>query len=476
MSRRGGIAGLVAAIGLSATIAASPRAEAETLTDALIMAYRHSGLLEKNRAVLRAADEDVAQAIATLRPIVSYSVQAQRTYVYANSGTIQTSPLAPAQRVSGDDIFDTANIGVTAELLLYDGGANRLAIDAAKELVLATRERLVSVEQQVLLNAVSAYLQVRDAEAFVNLRRSNLELISRELQAAEDRFEVGEVTRTDVALAEARLAEIRSELAAALGELELARAAYVDAVGQAPGNLVDPGNMPPQVDTLDAAQAVSQRTFPDIKRDMRLITVAELNVDRAEAAVRPRVVGRGALSIDEDYTESATLSLEMTGPIYRGGQLTSAYRQAVARRDESRADLHVTVHSTLQQVASAWARLAVARSRISSSQEEIRAATVAFRGLQEEAKLGARTTLDVLNAEQDLQDARAGLITARTSEMLAEYQLLAAMGLMTVDHLNLGIVTYDPSAYYNAVRDAPTHKVSPRGEKLDTLLRSLGRN
>ncbi|PZX15989.1 outer membrane protein [Palleronia aestuarii] len=449
---------------------------AETLTDALILAYRHSGLLEKNRAVLRAADEDVAQAIATLRPIISYTASAARQYQFPNDGTSESiSPLIPGQRNS-DDSFNSASFSISADLLLWDGRQTALAVDAARELVLVTREALTAVEQQILWDAAQAYLGVLDAQAFVELRQSNLQLLSRELQAARDRFEVGEVTRTDVAVAEAALASARSLLATSQGDLDLARAQYVEAVGQPPGNLAPTSALPQTAATLEAAQAIARQTHPTIRRDMRSITVAELNVERAERAVKPTIRARSSFTIGQDFEETGSIGLEMSGPIYRGGEITSIYRQAIANRDETRADLHITVDDVLLQVAQAWAQLAVSRARIDASQLEVRAAQVAFRGLQEEATLGARTTLDVLDAEQNLSDARANLISAQTSEVLASFQLLVAMGLMTVEHLNLGIVTYDPSVYYNAVRNAPSRKVSPRGEKMDSLLRALGKN
>lgn len=482
MSGRLGRLASASAVALGLALAA-PAAVAETLADTMILAYRHSGLLEKNRAVLRAADENVAQAVSTLRPIIDYTLQAQRTYSFVNDRTSQvTTGVDPTGQPitenvnTGNDFNDTSSLDITAQLLLWDGGASRLAIDAAKEAVLSTRQALVAVEQQVLLEAVSAYLAVRDAIAFVNLRESNVELIGRELDAAQERFEVGEVTRTDVSIAEAALASARSNLAAARGDYEIAVAQYVEITGDRPGNLVEPQLLPQTADSLQGAQAVARQNHPAILRDMRLITVAELNVLRAKAAVRPQVSAGTSLSVNQDFEESATLSLRMSGPIYRGGRLTSEYREALANRDEERADLHLTVDEVLQQVAQAWAQVEVARAQIQSGQLGVRAAQIAFEGLQEEATLGARTTLDVLNAEQDLQDARATLISARTAEVLAIYNLLAAMGLLTVDHLDLGVVTYDPSAYYNAVKDAPVQKVSPRGERLDSVLRAIGRN
>ena len=450
-------------------------AQAETLADALVLAYRHSGLLEKNRAVLRAADEGVAQAISTLRPVIDYVVQAQRTYTFPNDVDPVRVGGSTVSAGLGDDFADTASIAITADLLLYDGGASKLGIDVAKETVLATREALLQVEQQVLYNAVVAYWGVIEAQAFVDLRRSNLDLSNEQLRAARERFDVGEVTRTDVALAEAQLAASRSELGAAEGDLEIARSAYVEAVGKTPGTLARNETPPVSVSSLQNAQEVARKTHPNIKADMRGITISELNVLRAEAGIRPTVSAGASVGVDQDFAESASIGLTMSGPIYRGGRLTSAYREAVAQRDEARADLHITTDTVLQDVAEIWAQRNVARSRIESGQLQVRAAQIAYQGLQEELGLGARTTLDVLDAEQDLQDARAALLTAQIDESRFSYGILFAVGLMTVEHLGLGITTYDASAYYNSVSDAPVRKVSPQGEKLDRLMKSLAR-
>ncbi len=477
--------GVLAAMAALCVGAGALPARAETLADALVLAYRHSGLLEKNRAILRAADEDVAQAFAQLRPIINYAVSAQRNYVFPNNSSgAQVNALSGQSGQFGqsslgdvsDGYEDTASIGLSASLLVWDGGRTRLGVDVARETVLATRESLEQVEQQVLFDAVSAYLAVREAEAFVDLRQSNVELLTAQLDASRERFDVGEVTRTDVALAESQLASARSLLSSSRGDLEIARSQYVRAVGQAPGDLAPIDGQPRTAPSLSAAQAVARQSHPTVLRDMRGITIAELNVLRAKAARRPSVSASASLGVDDDYTESATLGLEMTGPIYQGGALSSAIRQAAARRDESRADLHVTVDEVLEAVAQAWAQRDVAIARIDAGQLEVRAARIAYRGLQEEVNLGARTTLDVLDAEQDLQDARANLISAGIAEIRSAYQILFAMGLMTVEHLGLGVTTYDPAAYYQAVKDAPaTSKVSPQGERLDSLLQSIGR-
>ncbi|WP_226780386.1 TolC family outer membrane protein [Oceaniglobus trochenteri] len=451
-------AGLLSATLFGASALAPLAASAETLADAMVGAYKHSGLLEQNRATLRAADEDVAQAVATLRPVISYL--ASTTYNFSLSASVDNTD---------------SNLAITLEQLLFDFGGAKLGVEIAKETVLATREGLIGVEMNVLFAAVDAYLSVRNDSAQVNLRQSNMRLIERELRAARDRFEVGEVTRTDVSFAESRLASARAGLAAAQGDLARSREAYRQAVGRYPDTLSPPPTPPKTANSLEAAREVARRTHPDIRRAMRQVTVAELGIARAEAAMKPTLQLRGSVGVNEDFDNASSVGLRLSGPIYQGGRLSSAMRQAQARRDASRASLHNTRFLVEQTVGNSWASLAVAQASLAASDEQVRAATVAFRGVQEEATLGARTTLDVLNAEQELLDARASRITAETNRITAIYGLLASMGLLTVDHLGLGIVTYDPAAYYNAVRDAPTRFVSPQGEKLDRVLKSLGK-
>lgn len=449
----------IAALAVAALTAWAPPVVAETLTDALIAAYRNSNLLEQNRAVLRAADEDTAQAVAALRPVIAAAASATRR-----------DPVPPGQ----DDL--TAQIALQAEITLYDGGRNGLAVEAAKETVLATREALVQVEQQVLLGAVRAYMNVIRAAEFVSLRDNNIRVVSEQLQAARDRFEVGEVTRTDVSLAEARLALARANQAAAQGELQVARESYRAATGRYPGRLTGPGRLPQTAASEAAAKAIANDRHPLIRQAQRQVAVAELNIARARGAMLPTVSLSGQLARDNDGQNSSSLTLGARQTLYAGGRLSSVLRQAEAGRDRSRAALLQTVVEIEQGVAVSWADALVTSAQIAAGQEQVRAAQAAFAGVREEAALGARTTLDVLDAENDLLDARASLISAQTQRAVASYALLASMGLLTADHLRLGVPTYDPSAYYDAVRTAPTVRVSPQGERLDHVLRALGRN
>lgn len=458
---------VVAAVSLAGTTVA----QADTLTDAMVKAYEHSGLLEQNRALLRAADEDVAIAMSALRPILNWSGSVTRSFSRSSS---------PATAGSFVDTTNTAaSIGISADLVLYDFGQSQFAIEAAKESVLSTRERLVAVEQSVLLRAVVSFMNVIRESETVALRRNNVRLISEQLRAARDRFEVGEITRTDVALAEARLAAARSALAAADGNLIRAQEEYRASVGRKPGRLSTPRNLPTIPNAVDKAKAIAVRTHPDLKSVQHDVAAADLNVARAEAAINPTVSLSGALNVTENFSSQnfsrgGSVSIGVRGPIYQGGRLSALQRQAMARRDAARSGLHVTRHQIEQNVGNAFAQLRVSRASRDASERQIRAARVAFRGVREEANVGARTTLDVLNAEQELLDAQAGLIAVQTDEYIAAYSALAAMGLLTAQNLKLPVQQYDPAAYYNMVKSAPTR--STQGDKLDKVLRALGKN
>ncbi|NCO85432.1 MAG: TolC family outer membrane protein [Rhodobacterales bacterium] len=440
------------------TLLAAPfasTARAETLAQALAHGYENSGLLDQNRALLRAADEDVAQAVSALLPIVNWS-----------AGLSTVSPRFP-----GADLI-TGNLQFSAELTIYDFGRTQYAIDVQKELVLATREQLVGVEQRVLLRIVEAYMEVRRAQEFVALRQNNVRLITQELRAAQDRFEVGEVTRTDVALAEARLASARSQLAAQEGALVRAAEEYRAAVGRAPSGLqsVPPA---PVSRSVAEAKALALRTHPSLREAQHSVTAAEINILRAEAAMRPTVSLQGSVSLDLNGNDTERLGLNVGGPIYQGGRLSSQVRQFMARRDAARAGLLIAARDIEQNVGNAYSFLEVARASREASERQVRAARVAFEGVREEATLGSRTTLDVLNAEQEQLDAAANLISAQVDETLASYSVLSAMGLLTAQHLGLNVQIYDPAAYYNLVDDAPT-AMSQQGEALDRVLRAIG--
>ncbi|WP_136441913.1 TolC family outer membrane protein [Pacificoceanicola onchidii] len=465
MTFRRTVRGFVAAAMVTAMT--SGAAMAENLASALTSAYNHSGLLDQNRAVLRAADEDVAIAMASLRPTLSWAAEVKRTFGY--SKTLQAQG-----RVNSTE----TTLALIGSYTLYDFGRNKLALEGAKETVLATREALISVEQQILLGAVSAYLNVRRNQAIVNLRHNNVRVITTELRAARDRFEVGEVTRTDVALAEASLASARSALAGAQGDLEIAKATYTSVIGHPPRKLSAPGSLP-RLPGQKEGQATALRIHPDLRQVQHQILALEYAIKEAEADMKPTISLSGRLGATDSlnngtYSRTGTITLGAEGPIYQGGRLSAVVRKVKAQRDQAKGNLHATRHGITQDVSTAYATLAVAAASIEASERQVRAAQIAFNGVREEASLGARTTVDVLDAEQDLLDARATLISATIDRHIAAYQVLATLGLLTAKNLHLDVVHYDPVEYYNLVKTAPTAK-SRQGRQLDRVLERLSR-
>lgn len=457
-----GIKAALIALGLSAAPAA---AQADTLADTMTFAYRNSGVIEQNRALLRAADEDVAQAVAAMRPILNWSATAGYQYRESTVST-PTGSTRVSQEVAG------LNLELTGALTLYDFGRSEFALAAAKEQVLSTRQTLIAIEQDILLQAVQAHLGVVRAQQLLSLRQSNLRLITRELRAAEDRLELGEITRTDVDFARARLASARAQVAAAQGDLLVAQESYRAVAGRAPHRLTSPS--PARIERgRDAARDYALRHHPRAIGQRHSVAAAELNIKRAETAMQPTVQMQGKLGLDHDLNQTHQLSLSIGGPLYQGGALSSQVRQAMARRDAARAGLHQLSAQLSQQVGNAYAQLAVTDQRIEASARQVRAARSAYRGLQEEASLGARTTLDVLSSEQSLLDAQVAEISARIDRVLASYNVLAAMGVLTAQNLGLPVQQYDPNAYYSLAEQAPTRS-SEQGQALDRILQSIG--
>lgn len=457
------LGGVAAALTIVAGLAAPIQAQAQSLADTLVAAYNNSGLLEQNRALLRASDEDLAQTVASLRPVVSYVADASWVDPLAFPGANNTS----------------SSLGLQLSWLISDFGRTQLATDAQREVILATREALRNVEQQVLFRAVSAYAGVLSAQAVVQLSRNNVEVLEEQLRASQDRFEVGEVTRTDVSLTEAQLAAARAQLAAAQGTLDRAREEYRAATGIAADNLQQPPAAPATPATEDAGQALARQQAPALLQAQREVTVAELGVLVAEASLRPRLDLIGSTGVDNgftsDFDDSSSVRLQLSGPIYQGGGLTSGIRQAQARRDAARGALINTQFAVTQAVANSYVNRDVADATIAATNAQVEASRLALEGAREEQQLGARTTLDVLILEQDFLDAETDRVTALTDRFVANFDILQAVGGLTVENLGLNVPTYDPAAYFNAVRGAPNTLVSPQGEQLDQVLRSLMR-
>ncbi|SFJ21285.1 TolC family outer membrane protein [Celeribacter neptunius] len=448
----------VAALGM---MAGPLGAWAETLGDALASAYKNSGLLEQNRATLRAADEGVASALSALRPSLSYN------YSLGTENSPQTGN-------TWSDWSDT--LSFIASMDIYTFGRNKLSVDVQKEVVLATRAGLVNVEQTVLASAVDAYQGVREAQALVNLRDSAVRLNQQNLRAAQDRFEVGEITRTEVAQYEAQLASVRAALASARGTLSAARETYKVAIGHYPNSLSSPPNITLPAKSLESAVTIAKRSHPGIIGLQHQAAAQDLAVEIAERNMLPTVSGTVQEQFGDAFdtgTDGTSFGLSVSGPIYAGGSISSAVRETIANRDAARAELLQTTREVEQGVRTNWAMLSVYAASEQASNAYVQAQRVAYNGVKEEADLGASTTLDVLSAEQDLLDAQVSAIQARIARETQSYSVLQSLGMLTVESLKLNVPVYDPAAYYDAVKNAPTRYVSPQGEKLDRVLEGL---
>lgn len=455
---------ILAALLLGAVSFAPGVTWAETLTDALISAYRNSHLLEQNQAVLRAADEDVATAVGTLLPVVNFVTKIGTSVTDFSHSAVTTN--------SG-----SGTMSLQASMPVLDFGRGKTSVAIKNELVLASQASLVNVEQQVMLDAVSAYVNMSLQTELVAAQQSNVRLVSQDLQATKDRFDVGEVTKTDVALAEAQLASANAQLAAAQGNYNVARERYNAAIGHYPGSLSPLPRTPIAVKTVAEARVVALRGHPAVAQAQHQVKAADLGVELAKRQMLPNI--SATAGVTESFnsngfsSSNGTLGLELDQTIYAGGRLSSGFRQAIAQQAQAHAaQLQVGVNVT-EAVGKAWSNILVANASIIANDEQIRAAQAAYDGVKQEAELGSRTTLDVLNAEQTLLSAKASRLQAQANLYVSQYSLLSAMGLLTADQLHLGIPTFDPQAYYNAVKGAPA--TSARGAKLDRILKTLGK-
>ncbi len=432
---------------------AAGHSSADTLTDALIRAYQTSPLLESNRASLRALDENVPQARAIRRPQVSAIAQAR----------VQTE-------VTDFPFDDNYAAGLQAELLLFDNGQSAAAIESARNGVAAGRASLVNVEQEVLFNAVAAYMDVIQALEFVRIALNDVSVLEEQVEATLNRFEVGEVTRTDVSQTDARLAGSRGRFVNARGNLELARQAYLSAIGSLPGELAPPPPIPDLPATVAEAEQLGVRQNPAVVAARFNERVAVSDFDRARAATGLNIQATTAIEYSGQQQQQSqfsnssnfenrfdlSLGVGASVPLYTGGRNSSLIRQAQQIVEQRKFEIQDAGRSVIEQVNNAWSQLAVARALIVANREQVVAAQIAFEGVTEEARLGARSTLDVLDADQERLTAEAEVVRSVRDEYVAAYAVLRAMGFLTVGHLELGIDSYDPDVYFSQVQRAPT--------------------
>lgn len=434
-----------AALAIAAAFSLSPAlAETFTLQDALGLAYEGNPELEAARASQRAVDEGVAQARAGWRPTVT----ATGTYGWERSdtsgfgGAVETEPKTGA---------------VTLDQPIFRGGRTFAATSQAQALVRAGRANLLATEQSILLEAVAAYMDVVRDQATVELRRNNVAVLKRQLQAADDRFRVGEITRTDVAQAQARLSGAQTALTTAEGELAASRSAFARVIGRVPEELETAPPFPQVPATEEDALEVALRNNPTLVAAVENERAASYAVDVAVGAMLPSLSVRGEYSHSEDVfgagIENDTQSVTgvLTIPLYQAGFEHSSVREAKQRRNQAQLNVAAAERQVRESVRTAWEALRSAQAAIVSTEEQARANEIAYEGVQQETQVGARTTLDALNAEQELLDSRVAVVTSQRNTYVAAYSLLAAMGQLNAKSLGLPVKIYDPQQNYDDV-------------------------
>lgn len=414
--------------------------QAETLAEAVALAYQTNPTLRAQRAQQRAVDETVIQARAGFSP--------------------QASAGANASFSDGFDRPSVDAIGLQLQIAqpLYTGGRTSAAIAGARADVLSGREQLRTVEANVLLNVVAAYVDVRRDEEGLRIRQENVAVLRRQLEEARARFEVGEITRTDVAQAEARLALSEANLAVSGATLANSRANYASVVGQNPGELAPEPPLPPLPATVEQAFAIAEAENPSIRTADFGELAARARTRSARAEYAPSVRLSGGLSarqspIDVDRVfgvvdnidDEVSISLDASVPLFTGGLNASRVRQALESENTARFQIEEARRTVLNNVAQAWNQLIGARASFVSNEEQVRAARVAFEGLQAEAQVGLRTTLDVLNGQQELRNAELLLVGSRRDAYVAAASVLAAMGRLEAENLIAGVPIYDPA-------------------------------
>ncbi len=436
---------ILAALGLAAP------ATAQTLQEALAQAYTANPQLEAQRAALRAADEQVPQALSNYRPTVEGT---------ASIGTAETDVSGAAGAGNnGARTSQPRSLGIAVTQPIYRGGRTAAQVSRAENVVQASRAQLFATEQTILLSAATAYFDVVRDQATLELNTSNEQVIGRQLEATRDRFRVGEVTRTDVSQAESRLAGATSNRILSEGNLASSRAVYARIVGSTPGRLTQPRptfSLPASMqETIDLAVAAN----PSIVSSQFTEAAARDAIDQVRGEVLPSVSLRGSLqrgletSPNAFRTDAASVTAQLTVPLYQAGAVASRVREATQTAGQRRIEIDQARTQTIETAIRAWQALTTSRASIQSRQAQVRAAEIALEGVRQEATVGSRTTLDVLDAEQELLNARVGLVQSQRDELVAAFQILAATGQLGARQLNLPVQAYDVEENYRSVRD-----------------------
>lgn len=413
----------------------------------MIQAYLSNPTLEAARAELRSVNENVPQALSNWRPNVSLNANAGKARTSSEFGASTTSYVTPR----------SAELEIDQPL--YRGGRTQAATEGAELQVLSFREVLRSREQDILLSAVTAYMDVWRDQAVLRLNRKNETFLGRELEASRDRFEVGEITRTDVAQSETRLAAATADRIGAEGDLAASRAVYLQVVGSAPGEVTRPESQPSLPESLEALIDLALDGNPDIRAGAHAEDAARRRTREIEGELYPTVSLVGSLSTTRENStagsdsEDARILAQLRIPLYQRGAVSSRVRQSKQDANQTRLELEATRRLVRQTAVSAWERLLAARAQIASFESAVASARIALEGVREENAVGARTVLDVLDAERELLNAEVGLVGAQRDLLVSSYEVLAAAGQLGIAGVTDEVVPYDPTADYQAVRN-----------------------
>lgn len=443
-------------------------ASADTIEAALIRAYQTNPQLNAQRSQVRVTDENVPQALSGYRPRVAVTASAgvQYTDIETKAGGNATTLVRSV--VNGTNAPRSA--GVTVSQTLFNGNQTANRTRAAESQVSAAREGLRVLEQSVLLAAATVYMDYLRDSAIVEVQKSNVRVLEQTLKQTKDRFNVGEVTRTDVAQSEAQLAAGRTQQLTAESNLTTTRANFRRIIGSepvalAPGSPVD-RFLPP---SLAAAVDLGLTQNPNVTAAMFGIDVSYLQVKVNEGALFPTVTLQ--TSVQQSYEQSLTVFrsfgasavAQLSVPVYQGGAEYSLIRQSKETLAQQRLNLEQVRDQARANVVQAWGQLTAGKAQVQSAQSQVAASEIALNGVREEAKAGQRTTLDVLNAQQALVNARVALVTAQHDRVVASYSVLNAVGRLSPIVLNLNTTVYDPSVHYHQVRDSWAGVRTPDG-------------
>ena len=447
----------IAAVGLFLVGGGTQAVQAQSLTDSFAAAYNNNPDLNLARSQLRSVDENIAIARSGNRPLLFGSIdqswQTTRT-ILLNAPTFGGT----SSRTTGTRAAPTT-FALQLTQPLFNGFQTRNAIRQAESAVRAQRSLLQNTEQNVLLQVATSFFDVILNRKVVSLRRDDVSFLGEQIRAAQDRFEVGEGTRTDVSQAEAAQAQARALLNSAIADLANSEATYKQVTGLTAGTLVDnitedryiPGSLP-------AAVQLGQRGHPAIIASLHDVDTAAFNVAQLEGQFLPSldIVGEASTSLNQSgqrQSDAASIGLNLTVPIYQGGRVSAEVRQAKEQLGSSRIQVDVTRDQVRQFTVSSWAVYQAALASIQTSRTGVFAAQLALQGVIEEQRVGQRTTLDVLDSQGDLVDAQITLVIAERERDVAAYTLISAIGNLNAQRLSLAVAIYQPQEHTDAVRD-----------------------